>query len=385
MQIFFLIFHRLVDENADDKCRPLQKIVMKFDDPPESDENSSYGPILSQSKFGNSSGISEFSKLSSEFSGLKPSILRPSQFSTVSNLPGPSSKSLSDSLKTQSSFIKVSDKTIRYNDDPKDKNGRSIDSKIDTEPNKTEKRHKEDIKLATPKFLPLAANPKENNPLTDTIGTVNCLTSSFIFGQNIKDRVAVGKDNDCSEDETEKLTNEELVVDKSSELLFSNAAAVCSSTTKSGLTLSQAAHEVEEANRASKRKYNQVIPLTGEEEEVNILQINCKLFTFDKVTSGWKERGRGILRLNDRDEESRLVGRATGTQRLILNTKIWPEMTAERAGPKSLRLTAMDIHGDIRIFIVQAAPSEVDQLYNLLIQRLERAKENQPKKFAADH
>lgn len=60
-------------------------------------------------------------------------------------------------------------------------------------------------------------------------------------------------------------------------------------------------------------------------------------------------------------------------------------MTAERAGPKSLRLTAMDIHGDIRIFIVQAAPAEVDQLYNLLLQRLERAKENQPKKFAADH
>lgn len=103
------------------------------------------------------------------------------------------------------------------------------------------------------------------------------------------------------------------------------------------------------------------------------------------MSSGWKERGRGILRLNDRDEESRLVGRATGTQRLILNTKIWPEMTAERAGPKSLRLTAMDIHGDIRIFIVQAAPSEVDQLYNLLIQRLKRAKENQPKRFAADH
>lgn len=60
-------------------------------------------------------------------------------------------------------------------------------------------------------------------------------------------------------------------------------------------------------------------------------------------------------------------------------------MTAERAGPKSLRLTAMDVHGDIRIFIVQAAPKEVDELHNLLLQRLKRAQERHPKKVATDH
>jgi len=92
-----------------------------------------------------------------------------------------------------------------------------------------------------------------------------------------------------------------------------------------------------------------------------------------------------MLRLNDRDEESRLVGRTAGTQRLILNTKVWPGMTAERAGSKSLRLTAMDVHGDIRIFIVQAAPKEVDQLHSLLLQRLKRAQERHPKKLATDH
>lgn len=91
--------------------------------------------------------------------------------------------------------------------------------------------------------------------------------------------------------------------------------------------------------------------------------------------------------MNDRDEESRLVGRTSGTQRLMLNTKVWPGMTAELAGPKSLRLTAMDIlddkvSGDIRIFIVQAAPKEVDELHELLIQRITRAKERQPKKIA---
>lgn len=102
-------------------------------------------------------------------------------------------------------------------------------------------------------------------------------------------------------------------------------------------------------------------------------------------TSGWQERGRGTLRLNDRDEESRLVGRASGTQRLVLNTKVWSGMTAERAGPKSLRLTAMDVQGDLKVFIVQAAPNEVDQLHSLLLQRIKRATERQPKKLATDH
>lgn len=61
-------------------------------------------------------------------------------------------------------------------------------------------------------------------------------------------------------------------------------------------------------------------------------------------------------------------------------------MTAERAGPKSLRLTAMDVlDGDIRIFIVQAAPKEIDQLHDLLLQRLKRAQERHPKKLATDH
>ena len=60
-------------------------------------------------------------------------------------------------------------------------------------------------------------------------------------------------------------------------------------------------------------------------------------------------------------------------------------MTAERAGPKSLRLTAMDIHGDIRIFIVQATPKEIQLLEDSLTQRLNRAKERQPKKLASEH
>ena len=46
-------------------------------------------------------------------------------------------------------------------------------------------------------------------------------------------------------------------------------------------TLSEAAREIEEA-QASKRKYDEVTVITGEEDEQNALQVYGKLFTFDK-------------------------------------------------------------------------------------------------------
>jgi RanBP1 domain len=51
-----------------------------------------------------------------------------------------------------------------------------------------------------------------------------------------------------------------------------------------------------------KRKFEEVEVKTGEEEETNVLQISCKLHTFDKAKGSWAERGRGQLRLNDKVE-----------------------------------------------------------------------------------
>lgn len=70
---------------------------------------------------------------------------------------------------------------------------------------------------------------------------------------------------------------------------------------------------------------------TGEEGETNILQISCKLFAYDKAGGGsWQERGRGTLRLNDlaaeddesQQEQSRIVFRASGSLRVVLNSKV---------------------------------------------------------------
>ncbi|KFP60141.1 Ran-binding protein 3-like, partial [Cariama cristata] len=45
--------------------------------------------------------------------------------------------------------------------------------------------------------------------------------------------------------------------------------------------------------------------ITGEEAEHNVLQINCKLFVFNKLSLTWIERGRGSLRLNDTSSNKR--------------------------------------------------------------------------------
>jgi len=59
------------------------------------------------------------------------------------------------------------------------------------------------------------------------------------------------------------------------------------------------------------------------------MQMNCKLFAFDKAGGMWVERGRGTLRLNDKHcgpegggVQSRVVIRTTGSLRVVLNTKV---------------------------------------------------------------
>lgn len=102
-------------------------------------------------------------------------------------------------------------------------------------------------------------------------------------------------------------------------------------STKEVKSLTESAREYEES-RANKRKYEEVAIVTGEEDEKNVMQINCKLFAFDKATGNWQERGRGTLRLNDKEvtttdsaatyTQSRLVIRTAGSLRVVLNTKV---------------------------------------------------------------
>ncbi|NXG07012.1 RNB3L protein, partial [Sakesphorus luctuosus] len=117
--------------------------------------------------------------------------------------------------------------------------------------------------------------------------------------------------------------------------------------------------------------------ITGEEAEHNVLQINCKLFVFNKLSSTWTERGRGSLRLNDTSSnkcgmlQSRLIMRNQGSLRLILNTRLWEQMVIKRANRKSLCFTATDQEDhSVQVFLTQAGSKDTEDLYAAIHHRL---------------
>ncbi|KAM9813337.1 ran-binding protein 3-like [Neosynchiropus ocellatus] len=115
---------------------------------------------------------------------------------------------------------------------------------------------------------------------------------------------------------------------------------------------------------------------TGEESERNVLQIKCKLYIFEKTAQSWKDRGQGLLRLNDMVSPSegtwsRLVMRADGSLRLILNTKLWSEMQVKKASQRSVWVTAMDTEDKaVKVFLISGSSRDIDQLVAALDHRI---------------
>lgn len=195
-----------------------------------------------------------------------------------------------------------------------------------------------------PKFVPLIKNDEKSNtnattqeksttitatttPVTSTTtATFTSSSSSFVFGENLQERVVAVENKPADEPKPSTSLNS----NGTTEMLFSSAiksdAKNDNGIGKEAKSLSESAREYEES-RANKRKYEEVEVKTGEEEETNILSVSCKLFAFDNVSSSWQERGRGTLRLNDFEgddghTQSRLVFRTTGSLRVVLNTKV---------------------------------------------------------------
>lgn len=236
---------------------------------------------------------------------------------------------------------------------------------------------------------------KKNLNLFTNASTLS--NNSFVFGQNLHERVVIDKNNSSSVESTTSKSD-----DKSSNLLFSSALSTeavnsdtldqkegttepvnkkeddkekdeSSSNDNSSLSLVEAARRYEEMKGAQKRKYEEVEVKTGEEDEKNILEMNCKLFTFDK--NNWEERGRGMLRLNDDSKDSsRVVFRASGSFRVLLNTTVWKDQLCEQPSSKSLRLTAFDTNGLLKIYLVMGKNEDIENLYHFLSARIQRAK-----------
>ncbi|KAL4828044.1 hypothetical protein H8958_007751 [Nasalis larvatus] len=218
-----------------------------------------------------------------------------------------------------------------------------------------------DTPTATNYFLQYITSSLENST-----NSADASSNKFVFGQNMSERVlSPPKLNEVSSD----ANRENAAVESGSESSSQEATPE-----KESLAESAAAYTKATARKCLLEK---VEVITGEEAESNVLQMQCKLFVFDKTSQSWVERGRGLLRLNDMAStddgtlQSRLVMRTQGSLRLILNTKLWAQMQIDKASEKSIRITAMDTEDQgVKVFLISASSKDTGQLYAALHHRI---------------
>ncbi|CAG9560321.1 unnamed protein product [Danaus chrysippus] len=254
----------------------------------------------------------------------------------------------------------------------------SVDKDKNSNEETGENRQQESKEEEAPKFVPLGSSNSASRSATTFPAPSQATSSSgFVFGQNLSERVVI----------KESLNNGEASVDHSSsngtsELLFTSAAASVKENNQtqeegglyeSGEGLAAAAAEYERSHARPPPPAN-YCTMTGEEDEINVMQISCRLFAWE--SGSWRERGRGVLRLNDSPGGSgaRLVARVAGSLRVVLNTKLWPDMVVDRAANKSLRITAADAQQQVKLFLIMGTPGDIAQLHRALLSRISLSK-----------
>lgn len=337
--------------------------------------------------FGSGSSASSVTAAAGGGFNLKPSVLKPSHFggsAFQNNSSGSNSFGSNPFLKTQQS-----------EEDPESE--ASAQQAPETSSDGTAKNDKDEGGSD-----PLTALNRSTLPKSNLFANVKSISENkgFVFGQNVHERVTGGENIDVSATPTAGLSFSSTVATTTTTTNNSNDSSSSNSTTPASTaasaaagstgnngekpestggnaeeSLEEAARRYEESRGALKRKFDEVETITGEEDERNVAELNCKLFAFAK--SNWEERGHGTLRLNDSDgsKESRVVFRQAGNLRVLINTKVWSGMTADQSSQKSLRLTAMDNNGQVKVFLVMSRPDVIGKLHKELTKRIETAKE----------
>ncbi|KAJ4936317.1 hypothetical protein JOQ06_000914 [Pogonophryne albipinna] len=247
--------------------------------------------------------------------------------------------------------------------------GQNIKDRAKLEENSTEGKSKDglplDAKEGTNYFLQYIStpSPKKATNSTDT-------GAKFVFGQNMSERVLSPPKGEPPVEETKEVLAAPAPEPSSQEAPPEKAA----NSVSESLEESAAAYTKATAKKCVLEK---VDVKTGEESESNVLQMQCKLYVFEKTAQSWIERGRGLLRLNDMAStedgtlQSRLVMRTQGSLRLILNTKLWAQMQVDKASEKSVRVTAMDTEDQgVKVFLISASSKDIGQLAAALHHRI---------------
>ncbi|KAJ0058831.1 hypothetical protein NL108_001064, partial [Boleophthalmus pectinirostris] len=229
--------------------------------------------------------------------------------------------------------------------------GQNIKDRAKLEENSTDDKSKDSTSSdsqseSTNYFLQYISTPSSKNAANSTDGG-----AKFVFGQNMSDRVLSPPKGELAAEETKEAPEVSPSEPSSQENTPEKANNASESLEESAAAYTKAT--------AKKCILEKVEVKTGEESESNVLQMQCKLYVFEKTAQTWIERGRGLLRLNDMAStedgalQSRLVMRTQGSLRLILNTKLWAQMQVDKASEKSVRITAMDTEDQgVKVFLI---------------------------------
>ncbi|XP_008432641.1 ran-binding protein 3b isoform X1 [Poecilia reticulata] len=246
--------------------------------------------------------------------------------------------------------------------------GQNIKDRAKLDENSTEDNSKDAAQLdsqteGTNYFLQYISTPSSNATNSTDGG------AKFVFGQNMSERVLSPPKGEVSNEENKEVSAAPASEPSSQETTPEKANSVSESLAESAAAYTKAT--------AKKCILEKVDVKTGEESESNVLQMQCKLYVFEKTAQSWIERGRGLLRLNDMAStddgtlQSRLVMRTQGSLRLILNTKLWPQMQVDKASEKSVRITAMDTEDQgVKVFLISGSSKDIGQLAAALHHRI---------------
>ncbi|XP_056148941.1 ran-binding protein 3b isoform X3 [Lampris incognitus] len=308
-----------------------------------------------------SSGVPSQKPKEQQRSVLRPAVLQapPSKTHTESNSSCGTNgvkKSSDGATLTQSIFLNNTEHSAGQAKSPVEENNTDDKAKDGIPP--------ESQSEGTNYFLQYISTPSSKN------ATNNADTGAkFVFGQNMSERVLSPPKGESSCEENKEASGAPLSESSSQEATPEKVNCVTESLEESAAAYTKAT--------AKKCILEKVDVKTGEESESNVLQIQCKLFVFEKTAQSWIERGRGLLRLNDMAStddgtlQSRLVMRTQGSLRLILNTKLWPQMQVDKASEKSVRITAMDTEDQgVKVFLISASSKDTGQLAAALHHRI---------------
>lgn len=196
--------------------------------------------------------------------------------------------------------------------------------------------------------------------------------SGFVFGSRLSEKVINAKSNSIDEGPKDASS----IFKKFSGTgagLFCKPASSISETNE----IKPFFAETEERPRED-RHDNPTQTFTGEENETNLLHIGCKFYIYERDSKTWQERGNGVLRINRHNEENdsyRIIGRATGNQRVCVNSKIFADMLIEKLSDKRVKLTAIDPDTtEVQIVIIHASPTSIVTIIQKLEDLLNKVK-----------